>query len=91
MGRTSGVNKACRLAAISSLRKSTMKKHILDIKLVNRPVLEESQRKDSADHGRFDHRTESHHNLSQGAVPFKGTICMKFVTKMPLSCDDMGT
>lgn len=79
-----------------------MKKGILHIKLVNRPVLRESQSENCANCGEFNHRTESLiivHTWTLNETPaypprlvaLKSTICMKLVMEVSLASDAMST
>ena len=53
------VKKTSWLSAVDSLSQGTMEERIVDIQLMNRPVLVKSQAEDSADGGRLHNGTES--------------------------------
>jgi hypothetical protein len=52
------VDEAGRLLAVDTFKKLPMKKHILHIQLVHRPVVRGGEVKDCPDHGGFDDRGE---------------------------------
>jgi hypothetical protein len=78
-----------------------LKKGILDVKLMNRPIPGVSYSEDCADSGRFDNRTESFIVVNTGAlsedakdstslVSIQRTISMKFMFEDPFSSDHVG-
>jgi hypothetical protein len=97
----SGVLKTARLLAVNSLCQSTMEKHIIHIKLVNRPSPRESQGEHSANRRRFDNRAERLREVNTGAlcespknlaclVPFQSAISRELVLEDQLSGDNIG-
>ncbi|KAJ9565348.1 hypothetical protein OSB04_001314 [Centaurea solstitialis] len=85
---------ARRLTHVNSLSEITMKKGILNIKLMNRPVTGDGDAKNRADSGRFDNWTESvikvqtrllRETLSNktGFVTLKTSITVKLMAKQP--------
>lgn len=90
------VKKTSWLGAVDSLSQGTMEERIVDIQLMNRPVLVKSQAEDGANGGRLHNRTESFvevdaRSLSEPAkdptrfVALKGTIRVKLVFEYPLA------
>jgi hypothetical protein len=52
------INKSSRLVVVDGLREGAMQEHILHIKLMNRPGVEDGQGENSVDRGWLDHRAE---------------------------------
>jgi hypothetical protein len=84
------VNKTSWQGAVDCLNQGTVEEHIVDIQLMNRPVLVKSQAKDGADGGRLHNRVESLVEIDARApsksakdqtrfVALKGTIGVKLV------------
>src|SRR5581483_3849204 len=85
---------ARRLTHVNSLSEVTMKKGILNIKLMNGPVSGDGDAKNRANSGRFDNRTESVIKVQSGLlgetlsnktsfVTLKPSIAVKLVAKQP--------
>jgi len=52
--RVSRVNKTCRLGAVDSLAEGSMQESILDVELMDRPMLGESDGQNCTDSSRFE-------------------------------------
>jgi hypothetical protein len=99
--RESSISKASGLRAVDSFSQGAVKKGILHIKLMDWPVSGMSQGEDCSDSGRLHNRTECFVVIDPGAlsestkypagfVAVEGAISMEFVTKNPLSSDNIG-
>jgi hypothetical protein len=95
------VNKTSWLGAIDCLSQDTMEERIVDIQLMNRPVLMKCQAEDGADGGGLHNGTKSLVEIDARAlskstkdptrfVALKGTIRVKLVFEYPLALDDVG-
>ena len=95
------VKKTSWLSAVDSLSQGTMEERIVDIQLMNRPVLVKSQAEDGANGGRLHIRTESFvevdaRSLSEPAkdptrfVALEGSVGVELVFENPLAGDDVG-
>lgn len=95
--RMRGVDETNRLATV----KSTMQESILDIQLMNRPIMRKSKRKDNPNSDRFHYRTKCLVEINTGflgestenppcLVSVKGAIGLKFELKDPLVGNNVG-
>ena len=98
--RLRGVDETRRLLAEHLLRQMTVEEHILDVKLMNRPVTRERKREHCANGGWLDDRAESFIKINTFTlressqdppclVPIKRTIGLQLVTENPLACDNV--
>jgi len=96
------INKTWRLLAVDCLIKMTMKKSILDIQLMNRPMTRGCNTQNCPDCSWFNNRTESliivnamllrkSPNHPTSFVTSKRTIRMILMLENPLSCHDIST
>lgn len=99
--RVRGVDETNRLATINCLKKSTMQESILNIQLMNRPIMRKSERKDNPNSDGFDYWIERLIEINTGflgestenplcLVSVKGAIGLKFVPKDPLVGNNVG-
>ena len=58
MGRSLSINKSLRLLNVYIICKRALKKRIIDIKLMNVPILMNNNGKDDANSGRFNNQTK---------------------------------
>jgi len=102
MIRKGWINKTWRLLAVDCLIKMTMKKSILDIQLMNRPMMRGCNTQNCPDCSWFNNRTEyliivnamvlrESLNNPTSFVASKGTIRMTLMLENPLSCHDIST
>jgi len=96
------INKTRRLLTIDCLIKMTMKKSILDLQLMNRPMTRGYNTQNYTDYSWFNNRTESliivnamllrkSPNHPTSFVTSKRTIKMILMLENPLSCHDIST
>jgi len=99
--RLGGINKTCGLGAVDCLAEGAMQESILDVELMNRPILRESHGQNSANSCRLDDWAESLIIINTGAlceatkhraslVSVERAVSMKLVMKNPLAGDDVG-
>jgi hypothetical protein len=98
--RLGRISETSRLRIVDYFLKSAMKKGFLDIKLMNTPILGDSNTKNCVYCGRFDNRTEGLIIINTWAmseatqdlvslVSVKGPVSLKLMAEDPLPSDDV--